>query len=299
MHSHHTDPLEFEKRTITIRARDGYALSATHLSPEAPKGAILINSGTGVPQHVYWALAHDLAQHGWASITYDYRGVGSSAPSDPRTLRKATKYDWARLDMSAALYRLRREHPGLPIMVFGHSVGAQFYGLVEGMEHVRAVMSYGTAMGYWRTMRSPYRYKVALLWHVLIPGLTHTLGQFPSKALNLGELIPAGAALQWARWGRRKDYFAKDVQDFEGFKRFALPWLALRASDDDVATSINAQGFYACYPNAQIEERVLVPADLGLKALGHVAFFSRKNRAAWSIIPQWFEAHLTTSQDTD
>lgn len=284
--------LDFETRPIVIRAKDGYDLGGTHISPAAPRGALLINGGTAVPQHMYWSFAQYMAQRGWASITYDYRGAGKSAPPDARTLRHATKFDWATLDMSAALARLRAEHPGSPVMVFGHSVGAQFYGLIEGMEHVHAVMSYGTAMGYWRTMRSPYRYKVGALWHVLIPGLTRALGQFPSRALNFGEPIPAAASLQWARWGRNQDYFAQDMRAFEGVERFNLPWLALRASDDDVATHVNAQGFYACYPNARIQERVLTPDEFGLDSLGHVAFFSRTNRAAWDVVPPWFESHL-------
>ena len=283
---------KIEKRSIVIRARDGYALHGMHFVPHTLKGAMLLNGGTAVPQHFYWALAQHLAQQGWGVITYDYRGVGRSAPAHAKDLRHVTKYDWARLDMSAALGRLRAEHPDVAHVVFGHSVGAQFYGLIQGMEHVRAVMSYGTAMGYWGTMRPPYRYKVALLWHVLIPGLTHALGQFPSRQLGLGEPIPAGAALQWARWGRRKDYFAQDVRALPGFQQFDKPWLALRASDDDVATPVNARDFYACYPRAPITERVLSPAEFGVEGLGHVGFFSRKHSAAWSVIDPWFCEHL-------
>ena len=64
-----------------IPARDGYALAATLYRPTgAARGAVIVSSATAVPRRFYRHFAAELAGAGYTVVTYDYRGIGDSAP---------------------------------------------------------------------------------------------------------------------------------------------------------------------------------------------------------------------------
>ena len=91
----------------TISARDGYALGATVFAPQGhPRGAVLINSATAVPRKIYRGFATYLAQHGFAVLTYDYRGTAGSRPASLRGFHVRMR-DWATLDAAAAIDHMR------------------------------------------------------------------------------------------------------------------------------------------------------------------------------------------------
>lgn len=278
-------------REIIIRAEDDYALHGTHFAPERPRAAVLLSAGTGIPQYFYHNFAMWLADQGYAVLTYDYRGIGMSKPDKMSSLYGTTKQDWARLDMSAALQRLRHEHPGVPLVLLGHSLGGQLMGLIRGIEHVEAIITYGSGFGYWGAMPAPQKYRVFALWYVGIPLLSKSLRYFPAQALGLGEDLPAGAAMEWARWGKRRRYFTRDFRTHPGFQNLSVPWLALQATDDDITTDANARGLHECYPNAQLTTQLIDPADFGYNDIGHLKFFSSKRRQAWRVVTDWLAQH--------
>lgn len=275
---------------IRFKARDGYPLTGSYFAPANPRATVLLNAGTGIPRRFYTGFATDLARRGYAVLTYDYRGVGDAAPRRMRGF-KATKVDWGRLDMSAAFAELRKRHPGLPRCVFGHSVGGQLLALMDGVEHIDAVATYGSGFGYWAQIDGAYRYLVAGLWYVGVPLFTRLMGYMPAKPLGLGEDLPAGVARDWARWGKRSTYFASEIGDAPGFAALNAPWRAFLATDDHIATPANATGLHRLY-DAPIEIQWLDPEDFGCDELGHLKFFSRSRWAAWGGVADWFDQTL-------
>ncbi len=129
---------------------------------------------------------------------------------------------------------------------------------------------------------------VGLSWYVAGPLRTRLCGSLTCQRIGLGEDLPAAAARQWARWGKRTNFCADDFRRRDGFVRFDAPWLALRATDDDITTPENAQGLYEMYPYAKLEERVLDPKAFGKSSIGHLAFFRSQNADLWSIASDWF-----------
>src|SRR5215813_7001661 len=94
---------------ITVPAADGYKLGATLFLPRGTRHhAALISSGTAVPRKIYRGFAGYLARRGFAVLTYDYRGIGSSRQmalegyNKPKSLAgfKASMADWAMLDVT-------------------------------------------------------------------------------------------------------------------------------------------------------------------------------------------------------
>ncbi|MCK7592121.1 alpha/beta hydrolase [Pseudomarimonas salicorniae] len=105
----------------------GAVLAGTHVRPsEGTRAAALLLGGSGATERDgYFAghrplavLAAQLAERGIASLRYDKRGVNrSSGEHDPTDIDTLTR------DAEAALRFLRARHPGLPLLVIGHSEG--------------------------------------------------------------------------------------------------------------------------------------------------------------------------------
>jgi predicted alpha/beta hydrolase len=92
-------------QTISFVAADGYSLTG-HLylpPPGSTAGPVtIIGSATGVPQRFYGRFATYLAEHGRPTLTFDYRGIGLSAPEKLRGF-PARFRDWGILDIPAAI----------------------------------------------------------------------------------------------------------------------------------------------------------------------------------------------------
>lgn len=273
-----------QTREVVIEAQDGMELAGTLYQPiQAPYASILLNSGTGIPRTYYTGVAAYLADQGYVVLTYDFRGVGGSRPNSLAGFQ-ATKRDWGKLDMTAAFDRLLRDFPDIPHYVFGHSVGGQLLALMDNADAIDGVISYGSGFGYWGNIKGSYRYFVAAMWYIGIPLFTSLFRYLPAKRFKLGEDLPSGVAHDWARWGKRPDYFIGELGTHPGFSKLNCPWVALLAEDDEVATEANARPLYDLYPNADVNLRIIRPSEFDVKELGHMSFFSRKNRDAWTIL---------------
>lgn len=92
------------RETITVPARDGFALAATRYHPDAnpTHTVVLIHSATVVPRQYYRPFATFLAEEGYTAVSYDYRGIGGSRPASLRGFR-AWARDWALLDMAGVI----------------------------------------------------------------------------------------------------------------------------------------------------------------------------------------------------
>ena len=77
----HLDSTQIEKQTLPFSAIDGYVLVGIRYSSSEPiKANIIVASATGVPQQFYRRFAEYTVALGYQVLTFDYRGVGLSAP---------------------------------------------------------------------------------------------------------------------------------------------------------------------------------------------------------------------------
>jgi predicted alpha/beta hydrolase len=289
-----TPSIAIHEEALSFPAKDGYTLHGFRFSPkEIPlRGTIVIHPATAITQRFYKAFAMYLAERGYGVLTYDLRGIGLSRPPKLAGF-PASKLDWAKLDMSAAFDQLALLWPDLPRCAFGHSLGGQFFALLDRPEDLTAIVTYGSGFGYWGNIDGAYRYFVAALWYLVVPMGTRIFRYMPAKRLGMAEDLPAAAARDWARWGRRPEYFTSEIGHLPGFTALRAPWKAFLAADDDVATRKNAEALYALYPHAQIDIEILHPARFGCKELGHLRFFSRTNRPAWHVVADFFDRFTT------
>jgi predicted alpha/beta hydrolase len=285
---------------ISIPASDAYELAASLFLPEAPaRACVLINSATAVRRRYYQAYAEYLARCGFAVVTYDYRGIGDSLHGDIRQL-KAVMTDWATKDYAAILGYLQANYAQLPVIVVGHSAGGWLLGIIPEHPGVVAIITVCTQSGYWGHWRGHRRVMMALLWHVVMPGVSKVLGYCPSRRLGFGEDLPAGVATQWAYWGRHAEYMIdREGRPLRaGFYALTVPIKSYSFADDPMAPRPAVENIHALFKRAPVERQHLSPAQLGVARVGHFGFFRPEQRdQLWRSSLDWISKHAGDRAD--
>ena len=280
-----------EGRPVSVAARDGYALAGKVFLPtgETPGTVVVINSATAVPQGYYRGFARYLAERSAAALTYDYRGIGGSAPARLRGF-EARMRDWAEQDVAGAIDWAGATFPHASLRAVGHSVGGHALGLACNNHRIDRAVAVAAQSGYWGFSATPERYRVLALMGAVLPALTHTVGYGPASRLGIGEDLPKGVLLEWARWCRMPEYFFADetLASLRNFGALACPLLSVRAADDPWATERAVGHFVGHFTNAQVTHRVIEPGEAGVDKLGHFGpFRSRVKETVWREMADW------------
>lgn len=273
----------------TFPALDGYTLAATVFAPpRMPTHAVLINAATAVPRKIYKPFATDLARRGATVMTYDYRGVGGSAPKSLKGF-PARMRDWAALDVTAAVAHLRQVWPNLPLCYVGHSFGGQALGLIPNNAEVSRALFIASQAGYWGLCAPPENYRIWAFLKFLGRPLTRVLGYAPG-AIGLGESLPRDVFLEWTSWVMQKRYFFDDptLDALNNFPNYRGPLRALGIDDDPWATPAAIDLLVGRLINAAAERVQIDPEKFGRGRIGHFGFFRQERRETlWRPETDW------------
>lgn len=272
---------------LRIPATDGFPLAATLFGePASARSLVTLNPATAVPRRFYREFAEFLASRGHLALTFDYRSMGESVPAPGTRMR-----DWGEKDLAGVLAWAQKEHADLPLGGFGHSAGGQMLALAEGSERYQALVGVAAQSGHWRHWPGALKWRRALDWNVLLPAFAHVYGRVPG-GLGLGDGLPKGVALEWARWCRHRDYILRDDTEARRGRlaKLTFPFLSYSFSDDSYGPEAAADWWAAQFVNARVERRHLAPWDLGVTQIGHFGFFRRKQGGAlWGPTAQWLD----------
>jgi predicted alpha/beta hydrolase len=282
-------------RDVPFEARDGVPLVATFFGADKPRGAVLIASATGVPARFYHPFAQWLAaEQNLATLTFDYRGIAKSRFGDLAQC-EATKVQWGASDMSAALDLLVAHAPGVPTHLVGNSAGGQLCGLMDNVETLSRIAQIGSSSGYLKKLAPQLRIPGTLLLKVWIPLSNRIFGYSVAKPIGWGEDLPRQVAQQWSDWCSRPGYvengFGTVIQKHHFFD-ITAPVLNLSFTDDPIATDANVDDLLRLFPRASIDKRRVRPADVGMRAVGHVGYFRRSASALWPIVADFLGGDL-------
>lgn len=274
---------------IRFDAADRFTLAGTLFSPEGPaRASVLVNPAMAVRREYYAPFASFLANEGFRVLTYDYRGIGGSRPAKLRGF-PATAHGWGEDDATAALDRLAQEDPAAPLLLVGHSIGGQLVGLMKNQERLRAIFMIAAQSGDWRNWPMPGRLAMLAVWYAVLPIGVTLAGYAPGK-IGLGQDVPAGVALEWAKWGRRRDYIlgGDGAAWRDRYRAVRAPIHGVSIADDSYAPRRTVEALLAFYENAPKEHRHIRPADIGAKKIGHFGFFrSAFKDTLWRQAADW------------
>jgi len=134
--------------TFSYTSADGMQIAAYRWDPAGrPRAAVQLTHGMGEHAQRYDHVARALNEAGFAVYAQDHRGHGASA--DPEALGDLGKGGWPGLvdDIGLLSAVIRAEHPGLPLILLGHSLGSfalQQY-ILDHSDEIDGVVLTGTA----------------------------------------------------------------------------------------------------------------------------------------------------------
>jgi len=288
-------PALVPERATSFFTADGVQLGGTWFLPlegTPVLAAIVITCGGGIPARFYHRLARFLAARGAAVLTFDYRGIGESRRGSLKEMRTGVE-TWGAADLDAAFMLARQSYPDAQFGAIAHSVGALLLGAAQDARRLSKIVFLGPHTGYWRDYARRWRLPLYLAWHVLMPAATRIVGYFPGKTLGMGEDLPPQVAMDWAN--RRQPELVRGRDDRRGiaailgmYHEVRAPTLALSASDDAFAPPRAAERLLALYPNAPVTYRLVTPASVNRRRLGHLGYLSQSaGDEIWTMASAW------------
>jgi len=270
---------------------EGFNLSVTsHTTRDSAHANVLICAAMGVTAKFYGPYARFLCDQGFNVFRLDYRGMGASQ-TEPLSECPATMQSWAEADIAATLSWINTQIPDAPIVIVGHSAGGQLAGISNTEVQIDAMLLVASQSGYWKHWSGVRRVNLLLLWTTIIPVLSKLFGRFPARMLGLGNDLPKGAALQWARWGRSPGYIASEKIFADRYSKYTGPILAYSFKDDAFAPARAVKALLSFYSNSSIEHRQVDPQELSLKKIGHFGFFrgTSGDNSLWHDSAEWMK----------
>jgi predicted alpha/beta hydrolase len=261
---------------VRFPAADGVSLGGALFVPETePKAIAVVAPAMAVLQRMYRAFAGHLADHGIATLTFDYRGMGESAPRSLRGYR-ATATEWGTQDMTGAIDFARQRFGDKATFLVGHSIGGQLLGMCPRAPSLRAAVLVAASSCYWKMWTGAHRAAMWLNWHAM-PVVSRAVGFLPMRAAGQGENLPLGVALDWATWGRHPRSVASSALAHHA--QLKIPLRAYIIDDDNYAPRRSVEELLTFYEAAPKEVKVVTPTDFGTRRIGHFGIFRREFRA--------------------
>ncbi|NQV15533.1 alpha/beta hydrolase [bacterium] len=152
----------------TFTTPDHFTIFEQTWTTENAKGVVLITHGVAEHSGRYSHVAQSLSDAGYTVIAFDLRGHGKS--SGKRNYIKSFQEHLN--DLGEVLSRARNNHPGLPIFLFGHSMGGGIVTLftIERKPNIKGVILSGPAVKVSDEI-SPMLQKISGLISAILPKL--------------------------------------------------------------------------------------------------------------------------------
>jgi len=176
-----------------------------------PRGVIQISHGLAEHAARYARFAEFLSHRGFASFAHDHRGHGlTTAPDAPRGVFGSGDGGAKVLSDMADVNRvIAAEHPRLPVIVFGHSMGGliamNFLGRFPGSAHAAAIWNANFSTGPAGRLA-----QTLLFWERLRLG-----SDMPSRILPKLTFEAWGKAVPDRRTGF--DWLSRDTQEVDKY----------------------------------------------------------------------------------
>jgi predicted alpha/beta hydrolase len=283
-------PTAVIRRKTRVQTSDGFELAVTSFFTEQARRAALILPATGVTQDRYEVFATFLAARGWYVVTFDYRGIGSSAASGAFR-DQVSMQAWGEKDLTAVIDWVGRETTPQRLVAVAHSIGGQILPLAHNSDRIDAVLGIAIQKGYWRLWDGPTKYGVCAFFRFYVPLCIRLFGYVPLAWAGLHHL-EKNAARDYARWTMNLGYTdEREKSLIPRFAQFRAPILALSFADDTRYAPRRAVDFLMrhYYLQAPVWRCHLSPDEWGLAGLGHSGFFNPAQcpAAFWQEASDW------------
>ncbi len=272
-------------KDVTFQTSDDITLNGILYEAANPKTITIIHGATGVPYHYYRHFAEWLCKTKSAHVLiYDYRD-NNLRKAEALRASKTTMADWGLKDQPAALDYVLREFPDLSLHTIGHSLGGFCMPFHTNNHKIVSHTGVNSGAAYWKKHPWSFMIQTVLFWFLLGPLVVKILGFLPGQVLGMKSHIPEGVYWQWRRWCTNEQFYEPEwgktlpIPNLDTFKGK----LKLIASEDDkLIPPPRVKYLQKFFPSAkETHFEILSPKRYGLKSIGHITIFSKKNSKVW------------------
>ncbi len=221
-------------QTATFRDADGNPRTLYLQEPQGtPKAAVLALHGMAEHAARYRWFQERLADNGFVAACYNHRGHGPDVPENDLG-RFAEKDGWEKLvdDTDKARLYLAERFPGVPVVLFGHSMGS-FLARSYVLQHPEALRALGLSGTGWHP-------KALCLVGSTIAGLACAFGRARAQA-KLLHAMAFSANNRGIQPRRTKvDWLSRDTREVDAYAADPLCGFPLtNAGYRDLFTGLN------------------------------------------------------------
>ena len=284
---------------IEVHTRDGQVLRAT--VREANRGVRA--QGVAVLAHAMFArrgewdreeasLSRFLAERGWKTIAFDFRGHGESGVGAAKGGRW-TYEDLVSSDLPAVVEGARARARGRKVVVVGHSLGGHVAAAAQATGAIDVDAIGLVAANVWLEALEPSFPRTLVKRGIgrALEAISRKQGYFPARRLRLGSDDEAAEymATLWrvverGLWGTadgRLDYW-------EQLRHVAIPLFALASDGDPINANPECAARFALRAKGRVTIDRIRAGDDGGAAPGHMEVVTtRRAASAWARLETW------------
>jgi len=172
------------QNTIELNSNGNTIVAVVFQPTLPPKYAVILSCPTGTKQSYYQKFSEYLCKKGILVVTYDYSGIGKSAPKQMKGYDSSLT-NWAMHDLTVVIDYVSENFTYQKLVLIGLSIGGQIVGLTPSTHKVDAIINVASQWGYWRLWPIPIRYILFINWYVLLIS-AKILGYFPKTNIEEG-----------------------------------------------------------------------------------------------------------------
>lgn len=279
----------------TILTSDGTRIWISCYIPENDNGkVIVIAPAIGIAQSFYHLFACYFSDHGYTVLSFDYRGMGRSAPRRLRGYR-ATLHEWAVQDVNAVLLYARQTWKKHEIIYIGHCIGGEIIGLAPASQYINRMVLVSTALTCEKLW--PLHHRVWLkLQKLHSRTLARLVGYVPGNNRKKRGALPSGVSGQMANWCDSDNGLFDEYPD-NNYRKLNIPVLAYTFTDDWLCPPKAVKELLNHFSSASITWYHQKPKDLGVRKVGHFDFFFLSMRTIlWTTLLHWLDDERSVTE---
>lgn len=260
-------------KTQTVDLPDGTRTAVEWFDVEQTpeKATVAFLPALGVDVGFYRNMARDWARLGVRVATIELRGRKQSSVRDVRSCNFGYN-EVLNVDLATILPRIKREAAGKPLVLAGHSLGAQLALLYASRDSGVAdgIISFAGGSNYYGAMPPGQRLKRQIGIRA-VRLIDQALGFFPGDKLGFGGRQPLNMILDWTHEALTGKYsvIGDPTSYDDALSRLSLPVLLISLSGDPLVPRTSATFLAGKLKQARITQIELKASDYGLKRFDH------------------------------